>query len=90
MFKFLSRNLYEVEPDAFGLDISDESFKFTQLKIRGSSAKLTAFGFGDFPKGLIIDGHSLCRLLFARGAFFHPRFAAASDGGIRSQRSDQT
>ena len=56
MFKFLSKNLYEVEPDAFGLDISDESFKFTQLKIRGSSAKLTAFGFGDFPKGLIIDG----------------------------------
>src|SRR3989344_1213582 len=56
MFKFLSRNLYEVEPDAFGLDISDESFKFTQLKIRGSSAKLTAWGFGDFPKGLIIDG----------------------------------
>ena len=56
MFKLLSKNLYEVEPGAFGLDISDESFKFIQLKIRGGSAKLAAFGFGDFPKGLITDG----------------------------------
>src|SRR3990167_4241498 len=56
MFKFFSKNLYEVEPGAFGLDISDESFKFIQLKIRGGSAKLAAFGFGDFPKGLITDG----------------------------------
>jgi len=56
MFKFFSKNLYEVEPGAFGLDISDESFKFIQLKIRGDNVKLAAFGFGDFPKGLITEG----------------------------------
>jgi len=56
VFKFLSKNLYEIEPDAFGLDISDESFKFAQLRTRGGNAKLVAFGFGDFPKGLITDG----------------------------------
>src|SRR3989344_4364882 len=56
MVRFLSKNLYEVEPDAFGLDISDESFKFAQLRTRGGNAKLVAFGFGDFPKGLITDG----------------------------------
>lgn len=56
MFKFLSKNLFEIEPDAFGLDISDESFKFTQLKIRGDNAKLSAIGFGDFAKGSIVDG----------------------------------
>ena len=56
MFRFLSKNLYEIEPDAFGLDISDESFKFAQLRTRGGNAKLVAFGFGDFPKGLITDG----------------------------------
>lgn len=56
MFNFLSKNLYEIEPDAFGLDISDQSFKFVQLMMRGGSAKLVAVGFGDFPKGSIVDG----------------------------------
>src|SRR3989344_1318040 len=56
MVRFLSKNLYEIEPDAFGLDISDESFKFAQLRTRGGNAKLVAFGFVHFPKGLIMDG----------------------------------
>ncbi|OGD34503.1 hypothetical protein A2988_03220 [Candidatus Azambacteria bacterium RIFCSPLOWO2_01_FULL_46_25] len=57
MFRFLSKNIYEVDPDAFGLDISDESFKFVQLKPqRHGAVRLTAFGFGDLPKGAIIDG----------------------------------
>lgn len=56
MFGFLSRNIYEIEPDAFGLDISSETFKFVQMRRRKKDAKLTAFGFGDFPKGCVVDG----------------------------------
>lgn len=56
MFRFFSKNIYEIEPDAFGLDISDESFKFTQLRQKKHSLALTAFGAGGFPKELISDG----------------------------------
>lgn len=56
MFRFLSKSLYEVNPDAFGLDISDETFKFVQLKSGQRGTRLMAFGFGDFPKGAIVDG----------------------------------
>lgn len=56
MFRFLSKNIYEIDPDAFGLDISDETFKFVQLKAARHGVRLTSFGFGDFPKGSIIDG----------------------------------
>lgn len=56
MFRFLSKSLYEVDPNAFGLDISDETFKFVQLKSARHGMRLTAFGFGDLPKGAIVDG----------------------------------
>ncbi len=56
MFRFLSKNLFEVNPDAFGLDISDESFKFVELESVRKNVRLTAFGFGDIPKGMIVDG----------------------------------
>ncbi len=57
MFRFLSKNIYEVDPDAFGLDISNESFKFTQLRRgRRNSVSLATFGFGELPKGAIVEG----------------------------------
>ncbi|MBI1754969.1 type IV pilus assembly protein PilM [Candidatus Azambacteria bacterium] len=52
----MARTIYEIEPDAFGLDISDGSFKFALLSRRRHGLALAAFGAGDFPKGLIADG----------------------------------
>lgn len=56
MFSFLSHNFHAEEPDAFGLDISNESFKFAQLRRGKYGLMLAAFGAGDFPKALIVDG----------------------------------
>lgn len=56
MFRFFSKNIYEIEPDAFGLDVSDESFKFIQLRQKKHVRTLSAFGSGGFPKDLIVDG----------------------------------
>lgn len=47
---------HEAESDAFGLDLSDLSFKFVALRPKRHGLKLEAFGTGDIPKGLIIDG----------------------------------
>jgi len=56
VFRFLSKSIYDIDPGAFGLDISDESFKFTQLGHRKRGLSLKAFGAGDFPKGAFVDG----------------------------------
>lgn len=56
MFNFFSNNLYEIEPDAFGLDVSDESFKFVQLQRKRGDTRLTCFSFGDFPAEAMING----------------------------------
>ncbi len=56
MFRFLFKSLYEVEPEFFGLDISDESFKFVQLKKIVSSFDLTSFGSGSISKEIIVKG----------------------------------
>jgi type IV pilus assembly protein PilM len=56
MFRFLFKSLYEVEPEFFGLDISDESFKFIQLKKIGSDFDIAAFGSSSIKKGIIIKG----------------------------------
>ncbi len=56
MFGSLLQNLHAGEPDAFGLDISDETFKFVQLKKGRYGLALAAFGSGDFPKALIVNG----------------------------------
>lgn len=56
MLGSLLQNLHAGEPDAFGLDISDETFKFVQLKKGRHGLVLAAFGAGDFPEGLIVNG----------------------------------
>ncbi len=56
MFGSVLQNLHAGEPDAFGLDISDETFKFVQLKKGRHGLALAAFGAGDFPKSLIVNG----------------------------------
>lgn len=42
--------------DAFGLDISDRSFKYAMLKKRNHGAEIVAFGKGEFPEGVIVAG----------------------------------
>jgi len=42
--------------DAFGLDISDRSFKYAMIEKGPSGAEMSAFGKGEFPDGLIVAG----------------------------------
>ncbi|MEK7453008.1 MAG: type IV pilus assembly protein PilM [Patescibacteria group bacterium] len=56
MFKFLLKSLYSVEQQSFGLDISDRSVKFIQLKKVKDGLDITAFGSKDIPDGIISDG----------------------------------
>ncbi|MCR4322758.1 MAG: type IV pilus assembly protein PilM [Candidatus Azambacteria bacterium] len=56
MFGSVFQNLHAGESDAVGLDISDETFKFVQLKKGRHGFALAAFGEGDFPKELIVSG----------------------------------
>ncbi|MEK7520388.1 MAG: hypothetical protein AAB581_04080, partial [Patescibacteria group bacterium] len=79
MFSFLTRKIYETEPDAFGLDLSDLSFKFAQLKRTRRGTKLVAFGFGDIPKGVMVNGEiqnegEMIKVL--AGAFAKPAYGS--------------
>jgi len=56
MFRFLFKSLYEVEPEFFGLDISDESFKFIQLRKIGNAFDIIAFGSSSIDKDIIAKG----------------------------------
>ena len=56
MFKFLLKNVYSVEPDSFGFDISDRSYKFAQLKKTKNGIGLQSFGCGDIKEGIIKNG----------------------------------
>ena len=77
MLNFFSKSLYEIEPDAFGLDISDESFKFVQLKRGKNETRLSCFSFGDFPSEVMINGEvkdedAIVKNL--QSAFLNPKF----------------
>lgn len=56
MFKFLLKNLYNIEPKSFGLDISNKSYKFIQLRESKKGIDLAAFGYGDVKDGVIENG----------------------------------
>ncbi len=45
-----------LHPDAFGLDISDLSFKVAKLKKTAKGLKLSSFGEFDIPAGYIVQG----------------------------------
>lgn len=51
MFKFL-----DLEPESFGLDISDMSLKIVRLKKKGRFLKLASWGEQEIRKGIIEDG----------------------------------
>lgn len=42
--------------NAFGLDISDRSFKYAMMKKKDRGAEVVAFGKGEFPEGVIVEG----------------------------------
>lgn len=52
----MAKAIYEIEPEAFGLDISDESFKFVSLSRVRHGLAFSAFGRTELPKGLIVNG----------------------------------
>ncbi len=52
----MAKAIYEIEPEAFGLDISDESFKFVSLSRARRGLTLSAFGRAELSKGLIVNG----------------------------------
>ncbi len=77
----MARAFYEIEPDAFGLDISDESFKFAQLEKKRRGLALAAFGASSLPKGFIAEGEiknedEVARALAA--ALAHPQQGSIS------------
>lgn len=45
-----------LEMNAFGLDISDRSFKYAMIERVHGRAELTAFGKGEFPEGIMMAG----------------------------------
>ncbi len=60
--------MFKLEPDFFGLDISDFSLKFAKLKKRKNSSELVSYGEEKIPKGIIEngqvkDGDGLARLI---------------------------
>ncbi len=44
------------EKRALGLDITDHTFVYTQLRGKGKSAKLVSYGKKDIPEGVIVEG----------------------------------
>ncbi|MBI3671315.1 type IV pilus assembly protein PilM [Candidatus Azambacteria bacterium] len=56
MFKFLLKSLYSIDPESFGLDISDRSLKFAQLRKTNKGFYLSAFGSQDIKEGIIQNG----------------------------------
>jgi type IV pilus assembly protein PilM len=52
----LFRNISQITPPAFGLDISDLSLKIVFLKRHGKEIKLESFGRKEIPKGIIKEG----------------------------------
>lgn len=56
MFNFLFKPIYEIEPKAFGLDISDLSLKAVRLKSINNTIQLVDFNEINLPTGLIEKG----------------------------------
>ncbi len=56
MFNFLFKTIYELEPKALGLDISDLSLKIVKLEIIKKKIKLVDFIETEIPKGIIEKG----------------------------------
>lgn len=48
--------LLTLHPPAFGLDISDLSFKFVYLKKAGKKVSIAAFGEHAIPEGVVVEG----------------------------------
>lgn len=55
-FDFLFNKIYDLDPPAVSLDLSDLSIKFIQLIKSGPEIKLKKFGSHKLPKGLIDAG----------------------------------
>lgn len=56
MFNFLFKSIYEIEPKAFGLDISDLSLKAVRLEPQNNKIQLADFNETNLPTGLIEKG----------------------------------
>lgn len=56
MFKLFQKSFYEIDPPAFGLDISDFSLKIAALEKDAKHWKLAGFTATSIPSGIIIDG----------------------------------
>lgn len=56
MFNLLSKHIYDVEPPAFGLDISDFVLKIALLKPQGESFTLASFTETSIPEGIVVNG----------------------------------
>jgi type IV pilus assembly protein PilM len=53
---FLNKKIISLEPEIFGLDLSDISVKVMQLEREGKIEKIKSYGLSEIPAGLIEDG----------------------------------
>jgi type IV pilus assembly protein PilM len=53
---FLQKKIFSLEPEIFGIDLSDLSVKILQLEKEGNIEKIRSFAAEDIPAGLIEDG----------------------------------
>ena len=56
MLNLLSKHIYDVEPPAFGLDISDFVLKIALLKPQGENFTLASFIETPIPEGVVQGG----------------------------------
>lgn len=56
MFKFLSKHIYDIEPPAFGLDISDFVLKIAFLRPEKNHFTLSGFTETPIPEGIVEGG----------------------------------
>lgn len=56
MKKLLSKHIYDIEPPAFGLDISDFVLKIALLKPQGENHTMASFIETSIPEGVVVSG----------------------------------
>ncbi len=60
-----SKKIYSLNPDVFGLDISDNAFKFIQLKRKNKNFDVSAFGSVMYEDGVITQGQIISKEKFS-------------------------
>jgi len=53
---FLNKKIFSIDPEIFGLDLSDLSVKVMQLEREGQTESIRSYAVAEIPAGCIEDG----------------------------------